>query len=110
MFPLASAPVNCFAPGDLAGVLEAESEPSPDSVPPPPQAAKSTKDRQAIRCMVANLSLEPGGCKRSRGIDAVRPITTLGDLSTIDVRPGCDRPRSMRLLHTSDWHLGHTLK
>ena len=26
------------------------------------------------------------------------------------IRPSCHRARSMRLLHTSDWHLGHTLK
>src|SRR5438477_13124101 len=26
------------------------------------------------------------------------------------IRPPCDGAGSMRLLHTSDWHLGHTLK
>src|SRR5688572_1054203 len=28
----------------------------------------------------------------------------------LGIRPSCDRRRGMRLLHTSDWHLGHTLK
>src|ERR1041385_176683 len=89
MLPEPSAPENALAEADFTGGCVFDSIASPVSVPPE-QAAVINRTLANLR-MRPNLSLPRVGCKW--GSD-----------------PCANVQCSMRLLHTSDWHLGHTLK